>query len=775
MNTNIPTAGGIRYAFGPFRLDVSERRLSRDGEVLPLAGKAFDLLLALVETPGRLRTRAELIELLWPRTVVEEHSLTSRISALRKALGDEGEVAAYIETVRGHGYRFIAPVAVEAIPEVPVGLPRASVEPAGGGDVRRSVRRRAAGGFVLILLAAAIAGGVYFWRYQRARQELSGRRRSIAVLPFENLSADPANAYFVSGMQDTILTRLAGIGAFRVISRTSTQGYSSHPQNLRRVARELGVATVLEGSVQMTGDRVLINVQLIDARTDNHIWARTYTRTLADVFEVEGDVAAKVATALETRLLPAEAARLARPPTRDPQAYEDYLKANYYADRAIGRETATDPAAAGAEAAALYHRAIARDPHFALAYAQLALLESGLYWFALGPGPRRIAPAERAATQALKLDPDLPQAHLAMGYVDYYGHRDYPKAIAQFEQALAGLPSDTGAVAAIAFIRRRQGRWNAALDGLKRASALDPRNPHWPDDLGLTRMVLRQYAPAMQQFRLALAVEPQDYYALAHLAWAALLAGDTGLARATLARVPPDADPQGMISAARFRLAWLTRKPTQALAALAHAPTWLQTPGAAGELPASLLKGVAFAQQGDSADAHDAFAAARVQIRDALRGNPDDPALWSGLGLAEAGLGEGTVAVAAGRRATALLPVARDAMDGPAYLVALARIYARTGNNSQALDLLRRLLAMPAGLYLSASLLANDPDWDPVRATPGFRALLAGSGESPEVPGRGGRSPGIGPAARRLANAAGFPVECSVRSRQRKARGCAEW
>src|SRR5690625_4753309 len=388
MTGDIPIENREIYQFGPFRADATERLLFGNDEPIHLPGKTFDLLLALLRPAGRLRSRDELIEALWPDTIVEEANLTWNVNALRHALGDDCRTPRYVETVRGHGYRFIAPVEVEtpAAPapaeEIDRGDETENVEASHRRDSRAQTNadgsrawRAPTGAWFALAATIIIVAGVLVWRFTPLGW--AGKDATpvpaIAVLPFENLSTDQANAYFAAGIQDTILSKLAGIGGLRVISRTSTERYPSNPTNLKQIARQLDVTAVIEGSVQKAGDQVLINVQLIDAKNNDHIWAHTYTRQLADVFTIENDIATRVAAALKAKLLPAEAARLATSPTRDPQAYLLFLKANYQANRVLGRGSAKNFATAVKQAAELYHQAIARDPRFALAYARLSL------------------------------------------------------------------------------------------------------------------------------------------------------------------------------------------------------------------------------------------------------------------------------------------------------------------------------------------------------------------------------------------------------------------
>ncbi|HEX5314259.1 MAG TPA: winged helix-turn-helix domain-containing protein [Gammaproteobacteria bacterium] len=717
-----PDSRGI-YRFGPFHLDTAERALYRDGRPVRLRAGALDLLVTLLENAGHLKTREELIASLWPGTVVEEQGLTVSMSALRKALGDEGRVARYIETVRGHGYRFVAPVdtaeptAADGAGEMPSGEQPAS----DSHPVARRHRRRVAAS--ALAAGAAILAGALLWYFLALRPAAPGAAPTVAVLPFENLSGDRANAYFAAGIQDTILSKLAGIGELRVISRTSTEQYPSHPPHLQQVAHELCATAILEGSVQKSGDRVLINVQLIDVRTQAHVWAEDYTRTLKDVFEVENDVAAQVAGALKATLLPREAAQIRRVATRDPHAYLLLLQANYYADKVSSRNSTKNPAADTRRAIALYRQAIAADPRFALAYARLSLLESYADWYAIVSTPSD-ATAEQMATRAVAIDPDLPQAHLAMGYVYYYHRRDYAAALAQFERARQDLPNDADVIAAIAYSHRRQGKWQEASADLRKAAALDPRNPHLPYNAGITLAVMGRYAQAQMQFNQALALEPQNYDAMAQEAWVLLLAGKIASATQALAKVPAGVDPQGLISTIRFKAAALARRPARALDAVDEAPAWVLGPGTVGNVPKSLLQAQAWAMKGDSAQARRLYIKTEDELHQALRDNARDPDLWAALGLVESGLGRHAAAIHDGRRATELLPLSKDALAGPVYLAALAEIYSQAGKNDAALRLLQRLLAMPAGRTISVEMLRRDPAWDPLRRDPRFQELL---------------------------------------------------
>jgi TolB-like protein/Flp pilus assembly protein TadD len=550
--------------------------------------------------------------------------------------------------------------------------------------------------------------------------------KSIAVLPFENLSEDKSNAYFATGMQDEILTRLAGIHDLKVISRTSTEQYASHPPNLRIVAAQLGVATVLEGSVQKAGGKVRINLQLIDAASDSHLWAQNYDRDLKDVFAVQSDVAGQVADALKAQLLPEESARLASVPTRNVQAHDLYLQA-LSLFRQLQTSSSRDPAAVGRQATGLYQAAIAADPGFALAFAQLSYLQSYLHWYGVDNRPGTVALAASAARQALALQPGLPEAHLAMGYVHYWGHRDYPAALAELAIARAGMPNNAEVISAIAFVHRRQGASTHGIPELREAEVLDPRDSTIPREIANSYVSMGRYGDADTAYARSLAIFPGDIEAQEQRASARILAGDLPSARRMLEAIPADSDPQGSVSLLRYRLAMLARKPDAALAAVDRAPPWLITRWEHSAAPGSLLRGQALAMKGDAAGARAALLEARSQLQ-ALLGNPGTAIdALSYLGLVHAGLGDRRQALQSANAAVTQMPMSRDPIVGAFQLERLARVEAQVGDASAAIGHLRRLLqGFGGGEAVSVAILRIDPAWDPLRGDPRFQALLHG-------------------------------------------------
>ncbi len=610
----------------------------------------------------------------------------------------------------------------------PEGIRRAE-EVAANEAITRRTGRRIAG---LTIALAIVAGGLFSWRFWSATNSSASSpnekptsgipEKSIAVLPFENLSNDQSNAYFVDGIQDEILTRLAQVSALRVISRTSTMRYASSPQNLPEIGRQLGVANILEGSVQRVGGAVRVNVQLIDASNDRHRWADTYDRNIKDIFSVESEVAQAVADALKAELLPAESARIAHVPTENPQAYDRFLEGEYFLHQLYWTNT-KDPGAVARKAEGLYQSALTADPAFALAAAQLSYLKATAYWFGIDPSPAAIAGARAAAERALALQPDLPEAHLAMGYVHYWGHRDYPAALAEFALARASLPNDANVLKAIARVHRRQGNLLQAVPEFEQATTLDPRDTDLAREIGVTLACLRRYPEADAAFARSIALAPDNAYAYVYRAGALQLSGDPEGARKVLESVPSELDPQGAVSLQRYYLAMAMRQPETALAVLAKAPAWLNDGTDGLMMPAALWRGQALAQKGESEAARASFLEAQQALEDKLREAREPAGIESYLALTYAGLGEKEKAFQAGRRATELLPMSQDVLGGAWYLFQLAEIEAEFGETESAIKHLELLLAAPAGFYLSEASLRTDPAWDPLRKDPRFHKL----------------------------------------------------
>lgn len=539
-------------------------------------------------------------------------------------------------------------------------------------------------------------------------------------------SEDKANAYFVEGIQDEILTRLARISALKVSSHTSTRQYAAKPGNLAEIAWQLGVANILEGSVQRSAGTVRVNVQLIEAGSDSQLWAESYDRGIENILSVESEVAQSVADALKARLLPAEKVRNIQVPTTISEAYDRFLKAEHFT-RQIVSSRSKDPAEMACQAVGFYEGAIAADPEFALAYAQMAHLKSYLYWNDIDASPQAINDAQIAATLALTLEPNLPEAHLAMGYVRFWGRRDYVGALTEFATARASLPNDANVIAAIAFVHRRQGNLLQAIAELQQAAELDPYDSSLTRDLGDTLLYLRRYAEAVAAFDRSLALTPDNIETHIYRAAALQMCGDLEGSRRGLAAIPADYDPQGSVSLARFNLALAMRQPEAALAAIAMAPTWLLDNVNNVLIPATLLRGRALALLGATGPACAAFIGAQQELEGQLREAPQHAGVHANLAIAHAGLGKKDDALASARRATDLLPIAKDMLDGTFYLASLAKIEAQVGEHQLALNHIEQLLAASAGHEVSVASLRSEPAWDSLRNDPRFLKLLAGA------------------------------------------------
>ncbi len=551
--------------------------------------------------------------------------------------------------------------------------------------------------------------------------------KSIAVLPFENLSAEKENAYFVEGIQDEILTRLSKVSALKVISRTSTMRYSSRPENLREIAQQLGVAHILEGSVQKAGGAVHVNVQLIAAQDDSHLWGESYDRDLKNIFAVEGEVAQAVADALKAQLLPQETSRVANVPTKNTDAHDLFLKAEYFANQIYSTRT-KDPAGTARQAASLYEGAIAADPSFALAYARLSYLKGRIYWYNFDPRPETIAAAEKAARRALELQPELGEGHWALGTVYYYSHRDYDRALAEFEIARRSLPNNTIVLASTAFVHRRQGHMEQARVELEQAGALDPRDNDVVREIAITHLFVRQYAEAIAVFTHTLASFPDDLEAQTSQVAAWEMSGNLEAAEKALAEMPPDADVGGTVSSLRWQLALAQHQPDQALAVLDRAPPWLLDFNASS-LPVSLLRGQTLTWKGEAGPARAAFLEAQKTLEAEL-GNERVKADAEGcLALVYAGLGDKDAALQAGRRAITDVPISQDVIIGSAYLAQLALVEAQVGEKDAALSHLEQLLSLPVGHVLSVASLRLDPRWDSIRDEKRFKELLGQHGD----------------------------------------------
>ena len=568
---------------------------------------------------------------------------------------------------------------------------------------------------MLIASGVIISAGAGFFLLPRA----SARKidKSIAVLPFQSLSDEKENAYFADGIQDDILTNLSKIGELKVISRMSVMSYRGDAvRNAREIGKALGVATLLEGSVRRVGNRVRVNVQLIDANNDEHIWAEDYDRDLTDVFAIQTDLAQKIASALQAKLSPTEKARLDNRPTQNPDAYLLFVQAHDYArrkDMLPGTFLKAEP---------LFEQAIKLDPNFAAAFAGLSLVESKIY-HSFDPTPGRREKARRNADEALRLQPDLPEGHLALGFSYYYGDRNYERALAEFEIAKRGLPNESEAYFAIGAIQRRQGKWAESNANLEKAATLDPKNTDVLINLCFSYMAQRDFETASEILDRVIAASPQSFPNILKGFLAAQWKGDLSTAEKVFSSIPPETDSDGLMTMFRAWLLMLQRKLPEALQVVQkfRGETLFNTTTA--PCPKALLEGEIYRLQGDEAKARTAFEHARVVSEQLLREAPDDPARHGQHGLILAALGQKQEAIAEGKRAVELVPESQDAFDGPLGTAALAQIYAWTGEFDEAFRLLDHLLTVPTH-GLTVPMLKLDPAWDPLRKDPRYQALI---------------------------------------------------
>src|SRR5262245_55166610 len=542
--------------------------------------------------------------------------------------------------------------------------------------------------------------------------------KSIAVLPFQNLSDEKENAYFADGIQDDILTNLSKIGELKVISLTSVNSYRDNAtRNAREIGKALGVATLLEGSVRRNGNRVRVNVQLINADNDEHIWAEDYDRDLTDVFAIQTDLAQKIASALQAKLSPNEKERLDSRPTQNSDAYLLFMQANDYANRP---DHFRDELLKAEE---LFERAIKLDPKFAAAFAGLSMLESSIY-HDLEPTPARREKARLYADESLLLQPNLPEGHLALGLSYYYGDRDYKRALSEFEIAKRDLPNQAQAYLLIGAIQRRQSKWTESNANFEKAAALDPRNASILINLAYSYMALRNFEAAEKTLDRAIAIAPQAFATVGLKAYLAVVSkGDLTMAEKQVSSIPAESDPNGMETWGKWWLLTWQRIFPDGFAAVEKFPgETLLIPVSPAAAPKALLEGIIHVLKGDTARAQTEFTKARLVSEKLLREAPDDPARNAQHGLILAALGQKEEAIAQGKRAVELLPESQDAFAGPKYTAILAQIYGLTGESDKAFPLIEHLLEVPSGLTIS--ILQLDPIWDPLSKDPRFQALI---------------------------------------------------
>jgi serine/threonine-protein kinase len=561
--------------------------------------------------------------------------------------------------------------------------------------------------------------------YKKRFAESGAHDKSIAVLPFVNMSADPQNAFFADGIQDDILTSLSKIKDLRVISRTSVMGYrgGKESHNLRDIGRTLGVTNLLEGSVRREGNRVVVTVQLLDAAKDRHLWANRYDRTLADSLGLQGELAAQIADELRVTLTADEKARVEVKPTENADAYVVYLQANQ-----IERNPDT-LLEDYKKAEQLYVNAIALDPKFALAHARLASTRAEIFHY-YEPIDARRTQARSEAEIALQLQPNLGEAHLALGQCIYWIDQDYEGALREFETALRLAPNNTESGVLIAAIKRRQGKWQEALESYERISKLDPQNPNVVRTLLYTAAALRRWPESAELVARMRALAPASLVAKAQSGYVDFWwKGDTHLLKSILAGIPAGTDPDGVVTTCSWDVAMIERDYVTAKRVLDSSPLKEFSYTNSGLTPKSFFYGCIALAQGDAKTAQRFFESTRSVYEAAVKESPDSSDRHANLGLVYAFLGRKEDAIREGRRATQLKPESLDALDGALMSGYLALIYARCGEKDLAFPLLERLLKTPGAVDSgNYSVTVNDLkfrwEWDPIRNDPRFQKLL---------------------------------------------------
>jgi len=619
----------------------------------------------------------------------------------------------------------IALIVAWAFELTPQGLKRTEV--ADAMPTRSSAHRA---WIYVVIIAGAIAIGLFsIERFTRRNNlvnqstlpELSAK--SIAVLPFDNLSRDPDNAYFAEGIHDEILTRLSKIADLKVISRTSTQHYKSAPENLPDIAKQLGVAHILEGSVQKSGDAVRVNVQLIKAANDSHLWADTFDRKLTDIFSVESEVAKAIAEQLRAHLTGQEEQVIAAKPTDNPEAYDAYLRGLAY-----NLKTANSPAnSLGAQK--YLREAVRLDPKFALSWALLSFVEArGYLTQTLQPTVALREEARQAAGTALTLQPNLGEAVLAKGFYHYACLKDYDSAVHYYEEARQFLPNSSRIPESLAYVERRRGQWDRSESYFNEAERLDPRNVLLLTQHAQSYIALRRFPEALRKLDQVLDITPDDLDTLILKAAIAQAEADLPRASAILAPLHPAADDIPAFETQVYQ-AILERRPGQIIPRLKEI---LARPDPAlGFYNGELRFWLGWAQEvaGDHAAAQESWRQARSELEPFLKEQPENYLLIEDLALTNMGLGDKAAALALAERVIAANPIEKDVLTGPRLLDIFARVAARMGEPDRAITALQKLLSIPyegpvaSNVPLTPALLRLDPMFDPLRNDPRFEKL----------------------------------------------------
>jgi TolB-like protein/DNA-binding winged helix-turn-helix (wHTH) protein/Tfp pilus assembly protein PilF len=743
------------YEFGGFQLDPAKRLLRRvDGSSIPLTPRVFDTLLYMVEHHDNLLDKERIMEAVWPDSIVEENNLAQAISKLRQVFGETPGSHSYIVTVPGRGYRFVADVAKRsegaASPDRDAGkelIKKTEIVSVQVARIQRPVtpwprpRNNAwLWAFALSAVVVVILIGLFSVRHHSlpaatrasaspdpiatASSAAAGiPEKSVAVLPFDNLSDEKENAYFAAGVQDEITTNLARIAELKVISRTSANLYKSgNPRNSREIGEQLGVAHLLEGNVQRIGNRLRVNAQLIKADTDTHVWAQTYNRDVADLFAIQSEIAQAIAAQLAVQISPAEKRAIQRPPTTDLTAFDLYTRARSLSPPAFFSNAGKKDLL---EAIDLLNNAVSRDPTFFQAYCQLAWVHDVLYFLGYDRTPARLAEAEAAIQTAFRLRPDAGEAHLARAENFYRGYLDYDKALTELEVARQTLPNDPRIFELMGLIQRRSGRWEESTRNLEHAVDLDPRNVFTLLAIADSYRDLRRYAEAASAYDRVLAIAPNDLKTKAararvELEWKA----NTRPLRQLVDSVQTTS-PAAIADIADTWLLCALAERDAAAANNAVVASGENTPFSNDvfRFNRSFVEGVIARMTKDDEKARYAFTDARSEQEKLVQAQPNFGAPLAVLGLIDAALGRKEDALREAQRAVELLPVEKDSIKGALIIAYSAIIAAWVGEQELACERLAAALRYPSPLsYGDLKLL---PFWDPLRGEPCFEQIVA--------------------------------------------------
>ena len=576
----------------------------------------------------------------------------------------------------------------------------------------------------IVVVGAAVSISLFFLgRYTAPNRIASGdENKSIAVLPFATLSDDRNDVYFADGVQDQILTNLARVSDLKVISHTSVRQYKTGAErNMREIGKQLGVAYIMEGSVQRARDRLRINAELIDARNDSHIWAETYDRTAADLFAIQSELAQSIATQLKAKLSPQQKAEIEEKPTQDLDAFELYLQAKTIIDSYIN---ATDVRAALLQAVKSLDEAIKRDPNFVSAYCYSARANDLLFFFDLDPTPDRISLAEAAVNNALRLRPDSAEAHFARGDFLFRCRRDYDRALEELAIARAGLPNSSPYFILSGYINRRRNHFPEAERDFSTAFAIDPRNPNAYNLLADTYVLERRFPEAVHVYDNVLAAGETAPIVRFRRAGCILYGtGDTGPMRDILEKFP-DMEFAGGQTPTRSWMAMLDHDYARAQKFLTDSPRKdFQDADFSFYFPKSWYEAMIAREKGDSAKATAAFRECREILAQRLIVKPEHARTIAVLAQVDAGLGNKELAVREAQHAIDLMPISKDIYDGALVLEGLAEVYTWTGERDRAIDLVQKLLTMPG--YINYGRLKSHPLWAPLRGGPRFDKIVA--------------------------------------------------